>query len=281
MKQFIRVFIIIAFSALLLNVFGQSNNYPFEVKISGMGKQAILLIPGYACSGDVWNDTKALYEKQFTCYTLTMAGFAGVPAQKGASFENWEKAIAQYIKDKKINKPLIIGHSMGGGLALALAADYPELIDKIVVVDALPCLAATRDSTFKVSADKDYSGMVAKFTSWKDDEYYKMQKQTIPYLMADTAHLETVVQWSVKSDRATLAQMFSDFMNTDLRDKIATIKCPALILLETGFADIKPVIDKQYSKLKTAHITYSTKGLHFIMYDDKEWYLKQLTAFVN
>jgi pimeloyl-ACP methyl ester carboxylesterase len=34
---------------------------------------------------------------------------------------------------------------MGGGLALAIASDYPELIDKIVVVDALPCLAALRD----------------------------------------------------------------------------------------------------------------------------------------
>jgi hypothetical protein len=34
-----------------------------------------------------------------------------------------------------------------GGLALAIASDYPELIDKIVV-DALPCLAALRDPSF-------------------------------------------------------------------------------------------------------------------------------------
>lgn len=281
MKQLIKLSILIAFIALVYNVFGQNNSYPFDVKISGKGKQSILFIPGFGCSGEVWNDTKALYEKKYTCYTFTMAGFAGVPAQKDASFENWEKAIAQYIKDKKIDKPVVIGHSMGGGWALALAADYPELIGKIVVVDALPCLSASRDSTFKVSADKDYSFMISKFTAMKDDEFYKMQKQTIPYLTADSAHVETVVQWTVKSDRATLAQMFSDFMNTDLREKIANVKCPALILLETGFSNIKPVIDKQYSQLKTARIAYSTKGLHFIMYDDKDWYLKQLTAFVN
>ena len=37
---------------------------------------------------------------------------------------------------------------MGGGLALALAADYPDLIGKIVVVDALPCLAALSNVSF-------------------------------------------------------------------------------------------------------------------------------------
>src|ERR1700689_2258407 len=100
MKNYIKLTIVIAFVALVINVFGQNSSYPFEVKISGKGSQSIIFIPGFACSGDVWNDTKALYEQHYTCYTLTMAGFAGVPAQKNASFENWEKAIAQYIKDK-------------------------------------------------------------------------------------------------------------------------------------------------------------------------------------
>jgi pimeloyl-ACP methyl ester carboxylesterase len=43
------------------------------------------------------------------------------------SFKNWETSIASYIKENKIDKPIIIGHSMGGGLALA--SDYPELIE--------------------------------------------------------------------------------------------------------------------------------------------------------
>jgi pimeloyl-ACP methyl ester carboxylesterase len=44
------------------------------------------------------------------------------------------KGIATYIKNNKIEKPVIIGHSMGGGLAMAIAADYPELVGKIVIV---------------------------------------------------------------------------------------------------------------------------------------------------
>ena len=281
MKKLIKLSFIIAFIAFTCKLIGQNFSYPFEVTVSGKGNQAIIFIPGLACSGDVWNDTKPVYEKKYTCYTLTMAGFAGVPAQKNASFENWEKAIAQYIKDKKINKPILIGHSLGGGLTMALAADYPELISRIVVVDALPCLSASRDTTFKVNPNNDNSAMISRITAMKDDEFYKMQKQTMRYLLADTTHLETVVQWSVKSDRETFGKIFTDFMNTDLRDKISGIKCPALILLETGFSNLKPIINKQFSKLKTSQIEYSTKGLHFIMYDDKDWYLKQLIAFIN
>lgn len=281
MKQFVKLLSVIAFTALNIHVFSQSNKYPFEIKITGKGNQSIIFIPGFACAGEVWDSTKSTYENEFTCYTLTMAGFAGVPAQPNPTFASWEKGIATYIRENKIRKPILIGHSMGGGLAMALAADYPNLISKIVVVDALPCLAATGDSTFKASDNKDYSAMISKFTPIKDEDFYKMQKQTIPYLLADTAYIEIVVQWSVKSDRTTFAQMFSDFMNTDLRDKIAKVKCPSLILLEPSFAAAKPIIEKQYSKLKTAKINYATKGLHFIMYDDKEWYDKQLNNFIK
>ncbi len=281
MKQFVKLSIGIAFTASTLNVFGQNTNYPFEVKKSGKGTQSIILIPGFACSGEVWNDTKSLYENDYTCYTLTMAGFAGVPPQHKPSFQIWEKGIATFIQQNKVDKPIIIGHSMGGGLAMALAADYPELISKIIVVDALPCLTALMNPSFKTKENNDCSEMVAQITSATNEQFYQMQKQTIPQLLADTSKQELVVNWSVKSDRTTFAEMYCDFSNTDLREKIATIKCPALILLESYFVNFKPAINEEFKKMKTANLQYATKGLHFVMYDDKEWYCKQLNDFIK
>jgi hypothetical protein len=34
--------------------------YPFQVKVSGHGKSTMVLIPGFTCSGDVWDETIAL-----------------------------------------------------------------------------------------------------------------------------------------------------------------------------------------------------------------------------
>ncbi len=281
MKKYIILIIAFLFSALCLNVFAQTKSYPFEVLKTGKGKQSIIFIPGFASSGEVWNETKTAFEKDFTCYTLTMAGFSGVKPQPNPSFENWKNGIASYIKDNKIEKPILIGHSMGGGLALAIAADYPELIGKIVVVDALPCLAALSDASFKSKENNDCSPMVSQMMAMNETQFYEMQKQTMPRLLENKSKLEMVVDWSVKSDRTTFGQMYCDFFNTDLRSRIAQIKCPSLILLESYFINLKPTIEEQYKNLKTADFKYANKGLHFIMYDDTAWYLEQLNNFIK
>jgi pimeloyl-ACP methyl ester carboxylesterase len=284
MKMFAKLTIAVAFTALTLNAFGQSSNYPFEVRISGNGNRSIIFIPGFACSGKVWDETKILYENNYTCYTLTMAGFAGVPPQSipaKPTFLSWEKAIAAYIQQNKIDKPIIIGHSMGGALAMALAADYSDLISKIIAVDALPCLSALMNPSFQVKENNDCSVMISQITSATNEQFYQMQKQTIPRLLADTSKQELVVGWSVQSDRATFAEMYCDFSNTDLRMKISAITCPALILLESQFANFKPALEEQFKNLKSVNLQYAAKGHHFIMYDDKEWYDNQLNSFIN
>lgn len=281
MKKITFLLIIMLFLAAVCNVFGQAKTYPFEVKKTGKGNQSLIFIPGFASSGDVWNETTAKFEKNFTCYTLTMAGFAGVKPEADASFTDWEKAIAAYIKNNKIEKPVIIGHSMGGGLALAIAADYPELVGKIVIVDTLPCLAALSDPAFTSKESNDYSSTIAQLTAMTDEQFRQMQTQAIPRLLADTSMQETVIGWSMKSDRKIFAKMYCDFSNTDLREKIKNIQCPSLILLESFFINLKPTIEDQYKNLKNANMQYASKGLHFIMYDDKEWYFSQLNNFLS
>ncbi|MDR7209739.1 alpha/beta hydrolase [Flavobacterium piscis] len=280
MKKYILITALL-FSALCLNVLAQTKSYPFEVNKTGKGKQAIIFIPGFASSADVWNETKANFEKDFTCYTLTMAGFAGAKPQPNVTFEYWKTEIAHYIKNNKIEKPIIIGHSMGGGLALAIAADYPELIGKIVVVDALPSLSTLMDPSFKSKENNDCSPMVNQMMAMSDSQFYDMQKMSIPRLVENASKKDLIIDWSVKSDRKTFAEMYCDFSNTDLRDKIATIKCPSLILLESYFVNLKPAIEEQYKNLKTANLQYANKGLHFIMYDDTAWYLEQLNNFIK
>lgn len=257
-------------------------SFPFDVKVSGHGPKSLILIPGLTCPGDVWNETIEHYKKDYTCYTLTFHGFAGAPADSSANYRNWETSVARYIMAKKISNPTIIGHSIGGGLALLLAADYPEIISKIVVVDALPCLMAIRNPTFVANPQPDCSSMVARYQSISDDEFYKMQKQTALSMMTtDTARAEELIRWSVKSDRKTMGQIYCQFINTDMRGEIARVKCPTLVLLEAPFANVKTAVADQYKNLKHARLEYANKGLHFIMYDDTEWYFKTIDEYLK
>ena len=47
------IFLVIAFTLVCCNVFGQLNQ-PLKVQVSGIGKRAIVFIPGFGCSGDVY-----------------------------------------------------------------------------------------------------------------------------------------------------------------------------------------------------------------------------------
>ncbi|RTY95868.1 alpha/beta fold hydrolase [Flavobacterium sp. GT3R68] len=281
MKKFIQFSFLLALALVTVAVSAQKKSFLFDVKISGKGAKAIIFIPGFTCSADVWKETKVPFENDFTSYTLTMPGFAGIPAEENPTFKNWEKSIAEYIQQNKINKPILIGHSMGGGLAMAIAADYPDMLSKVIIVDALPCLAAIQNPSFKTNDSINSSAAVVQFKAMSDEQFYQMQKNRMPQLLANSSKIDEVVSWSVKSDRKTLAMMYSDFSNTDLREKIAAIKCPALVLLESYFVNMKPMVEGQYKNLKSAQFQYADKGLHFIMYDDKEWFDAQLSKFIK
>jgi len=279
MKKLIISMLFIALSKAV--VVGQINPYPFEVQISGQGNQAIIFIPGFASAGEVWDETKLMYESHYRCYTLTMAGFAGVAPQPNPSISKWEHAIADYIKKNNLKKPIVVGHSMGGVLAMALAADYPDLLSKVVVVDGLPCLTAMMNPSFIAKEENDCTEMITQMASVSDEQFFEMQTISIKYMLADTSRQKEAINWSIQSDRNTFAKIYCDFTNTDLRVKIANIKCPSLILLEPHFLNFQSAINEQFKNMKQPNIQFATKGLHFIMYDDKMWYDQQLANFIN
>ena len=130
-----------AFSATLFlaNAPETAAEYPFAVKVAGAGKPMIL-IPGLACSGEVWDSTVARFKDRHECHVLTLAGFAGQPPTKleGSYTDAIVKGIAGYIRDKKLDKPAIVGHSLGGFLCFKLAAAEPDLVGPIVAVDGFP-----------------------------------------------------------------------------------------------------------------------------------------------
>jgi pimeloyl-ACP methyl ester carboxylesterase len=70
-----------------------------------------------------------------------LAVFAGEPRIEAPFLETVRKGLAKYIRKNKLDKPVIVGHSSGGFLALWLAEQEPDLAGPLVIVDTLPFLA--------------------------------------------------------------------------------------------------------------------------------------------
>jgi pimeloyl-ACP methyl ester carboxylesterase len=184
MKRLLLTLMLLGTSLLIF-----AQDYPFLVVKSGTGKQVVIFIPGFACSGDVWAETVSVLKDSYTCYVLTMAGFSGVAPEGCPSFERWKMQSAKFIKEERIEKPILVGHSMGGGLALAIAAEFPELTRKIVIVDALPCLMALRVPDFKSAPDNDCTDLIDRITAMDEEQFAQMQRMSVATLTTDSLSL--------------------------------------------------------------------------------------------
>src|ERR1043166_5432263 len=97
----------------------------FSVQVVGRGPD-VILIPGLTSGRDVWRATAAAVPG-YRYHLVQVAGFAGEPARgnrAGPVIAPLAEEIARYIADRHLVRPAIIGHSMGGTLAMMIAARH-------------------------------------------------------------------------------------------------------------------------------------------------------------
>lgn len=268
---------------MLLGTTASSFAQSFSVQRRGNGEQAIILIPGFACSADVWTQTVDALSENYTCYILTMPGFAGTAPETNPSFDNWTNQIIDFIRDEDIKQPILIGHSMGGGLALNIASIQTNLVKSVIVIDALPCLAAVYNPNFQARkmSDDEILKAGARWLDMSDEQFHRQAYINAISLTTDSLRYKDLVKWSLSSDRLTYTKMYYDYFNVDLRPAIKKISVPTLVLLEHPFKKIGPVIEQQFGFMQNIRLEYADKGLHFIMFDDWEWYIRQIKDFLN
>ena len=111
-----------------------------KVERHGDHGRPIILIPGLEGGPWVWRQTIAQLEKNHLVYAVTLAGFDGLPAptEGGNLFDRADASLLQLIKQDRIDKPVLVGHSLGGTLALRFAGEHADLISGVVAVDGLP-----------------------------------------------------------------------------------------------------------------------------------------------
>jgi len=110
-----------------------------SVVVQGSGPD-VILIPGLTSPREVWKGTVAAV-LGYRYHLVQVNGFAGTKAGANATgpvVEPLAREIARYIQQQRLQKPALIGHSMGGTLSMMVAARQPQLVGKVMVVDMLP-----------------------------------------------------------------------------------------------------------------------------------------------
>lgn len=98
----------------------------------------VIILHGWGINGLKYKDLKdGLEKKGHAVYAPDLPGFGSNPLKKEAlEFDDYIDFVRDYIKNLKVKKIILLGHSFGGRIAIRFTTLYPDLVDKLVLTGA-------------------------------------------------------------------------------------------------------------------------------------------------
>lgn len=265
----------------------------FQVQVAGKGPPMIL-IPGLSSGGETWDGTVAHYRDHFETHVLTLAGFVGVPrvnVSEGGMLSKVREELATYIRSKRLANPILIGHSLGGFIAMDLVSRYPDLPSKVVIVDTYPFMMGV-DPTMTPTQAKTIAGQIRTGIGTMSQEAYQAYAQagtSTNNLVTSQADQQRLIEWARASDRLSVADALAEMLGADLREDVVKIKVPTMVLaawrgsedVGASYQAVDRNMHEQYAKLAGVEIHVSDTARHFIMWDDPQWMFGYLDKFLG
>lgn len=254
---------------------------PIHIETIGEGKP-ILYLPGFTTPGLIWKETIQNINLERESHLISYAGFNGNVPIEMPWYDSIKKSIIKYLNDKELNEVIIIGHSMGGNLAVDIAAELPSRISKIVIVDALPCMRELMMPNVPAESIQYESPYNTQLLEMDDEQFKNMAAMMAANMTFNTDKIDTLSNWIYEADRKTWVYGYTDLLKLDLRDSLSKIKCETLII-GASFPNKEVAeenFEKQYEKLFNKVIKMASDSKHFIMYDQPEWFYSTLNNFL-
>jgi len=266
-----------------------------KIEKHGDHGRPIVLIPGLGGGPWVWQDTVTKLEKDHVVYTLTLAGFDGmpVPTQGGNLFDLADQSLGNWLQSAHIGKPILVGHSLGATLALRFASEHPELISGVVAVDGLPLFPGMdrlTDEQRKTMAGKMQEHMASFTPAQFKAEQLSYMRQTG---MIDQEQAEHYALLNAGSDIKATAQYMAEDLASDLRPGLKNATVPILEISpykESDFSTGPMKMSEQqkadyYKSLlanaPNAKVVSISPARHFVMLDQPVKFQQVLDDFIK
>lgn len=267
----------------------RTDNAVIHVQVSGKGRP-LILIPGLTCSGEVWDGAVARYQDRFECHVVTLGGFAGQPRYEGPFLDTARDALLAYIRAHQLESPVVVGHSLGGVLAMQVAIAAPRETGPLVIMDALPFLGGAGRPGATAETARAAMAPFREMLRRQSQEQYAAYQANAPHLkemVTSPADLARVTDWAAKSDHLAVADAMFEVSTVDLRPQLDRIQSPVLVLGTwygmrrfSARAAIDSTFRSQFAALPRATVALADSARHFVMLDAPEWTWTQVDRFI-
>ena len=236
----------------------------------------LLFLHGWGLSGEVWRDAAA----RLAGVAVDLPGYGATPAVTPYRAETLADALAERI-DGAVD---LVGWSMGGMVALALAARHPDKVARLVLVGATPTFVATADwphgmapevlAEFARSLATDYRATLSRFLSLQargGDAAREVIGRLREHLRAQTEPSPTTLAAGLELLRAV-----------DLRDRVGRVTCPTL-LVHGAHDTLCPAAAAVWlaERLPRARLALHERAAHAPFLSHPDWFAATLGDFLH
>ena len=203
-----------------------------SVEARGRGPDLILL-PGLASTAEVWSGLVPRLEGRRRLHLVSVRGFGDLPAESnaaGAVMGSVAAEVRRYIAEQRLTRPAIVGHSMGGQIALRVAADAPGSVDRVMTVDASPFFPALIRPGAAVGDVEPIAQVAYQAVQFLGDDVLRDRGRGLGLDLGGVADaLFGTMGWQ-GGDRRVLAQALYEVMTVDLRSRLPDITAPLTVV---------------------------------------------------
>ncbi len=211
----------------------------------GNGSKAIVFIPGLGCGPWSWAEQIRHFSSTYTVYAITLPGFDGRPfTPQSDLFAAFDRDFWAFVRTQHLEKPVVVGHSLGGTLAFELAESHPERLGGVVALDGLPVFPMLAQST-PAQREAAATKLASSIAQQTHDQLLAYEVSYMKQIGTVNDDLDTPVATLVaKSDPNAIAAWGAADLRSDLRDGL--VKADVRIVELMPYAQPSP-----YSKDQT------------------------------
>jgi len=202
------------------------------VETRGSGPD-IVFIPGLGSTGAAWRSTADRLQDRYRVHLVTLRGFGQTDIGGNASGGLAGPAAAEierYIREQRLQKPAVIGHSLGGQIALRVAADMKDQVGRVMVVDSAPFFPALVDSRVTAREVEPLARLGYQALMLFGDQALKNQVSALGGDLGLAGDMVFDGLGLQGGDRRVLAQGLYEALTVDLRRRLREITAPVTVV---------------------------------------------------
>jgi pimeloyl-ACP methyl ester carboxylesterase len=250
----------------------------------------VLLLHGWLGSWELWRDTIEVLGREFRTYALDFFGFGESDVAQGGenilaerrldafTVPTYVEMVYQFMDRLGIKKAPLIGHSMGGTVALSTAIRYPEQVVKVCVIGS-PINGSSLNLLLKLSGNPTLASVFWLFGGRGLILFLRLYS----YFMAkDGRAMSRMIARDVsRISVESFFQSINTLRKTDLRPELSKVQMPTLGMYGKRDIIVRPSENETLrAGVPHAQIEWFPDAGHFIMMDSPERFITTLRTWL-